>query len=143
MEIGVECFLAEPSDPREVARMVEELGFESLFLPEHTHIPASSIAAASSEADAEFLRFGSRLYDPFTALALACAVTERIRLGTGVCIVLEHDPIALAKRVATLDVLSGDASSSAWVRAGCPRKRRITAPSSDAASTSCASGSSR
>lgn len=91
--------------PAELARAAEERGFESLLFPEHTHIPASrrSPWPGGSTLPKEYWHTN----DPFVALAMAAAVTSRIRIGTGVCLVVEHDPITLAKKVATLDRLSG------------------------------------
>jgi probable F420-dependent oxidoreductase len=90
--------------PAEVARLAEERGFESLWFPEHTHIPASRRSAWPGGADLP--REYWHGYDPFIALTAAAAATSRLRLGTGVCLVIEHDPIVLAKTVATLDRVS-------------------------------------
>jgi probable F420-dependent oxidoreductase len=91
--------------PVELARLTEERGFESLFFTEHTHIPASRETPypAGGELPPEY----SRTYDPFVALSFAAAATERLRIGTGICLVVERDPIVTAKEVASLDVLSG------------------------------------
>ena len=106
MKFGLAVF---PTDwalpPDEVARMAEERGFESLFFPEHTHIPASR--ETPYPAGGELPREYSRIHDPFVALMAAGAVTDRIKLGTGVCLVIERDPITTAKEVATVDHLSG------------------------------------
>ena len=90
--------------PAELAREAEGLGFESLFFPDHTHIPASRRSAAPRGG--ELPREYSRLLDPFVALTSAAAATTTLRLGTGVCLVVERDPIATAKAAATLDLLS-------------------------------------
>lgn len=106
MHVGVGGFLNErTSDVRDVARAAEQAGFESLWLPEHTHIPTSRQTAYPNggELPEEY----ARTLDPFIALTAAASVTSRLRLGTGVCLVAEHDPIVLAKVVGTLDVLSG------------------------------------
>src|SRR5438876_6174709 len=89
----------------ELARAVEERGFESLFVPEHTHIPTSRRSPWPGGADLppEY----RETLDPFLALTAAATVTERILLGTGICLVVERDPITTAKEVATLDHLSG------------------------------------
>lgn len=92
-------------DVVEVGRAVEERGFESLFFPEHTHIPTSRESAWPGGA--ELPDYYSRLLDPFVALAAVAVTTERLKLGTGVCLVVERDPIITAKEVATLDQLSG------------------------------------
>jgi len=90
--------------PVELARAVEERGFDSLFFPEHTHIPASR--KTPFPGGTELPRMYSHTHDPFVALAACAAVTSRIRLGTGICLVIERDPITLAKEVASLDLLS-------------------------------------
>jgi len=106
MKFGVIMF---PTDyaigPAELARAVEERGFESLFFPEHTHIPTSR--RTPWPGGAELPRDYSHTLDPFVALAAAAAVTESLRIGTGICLVVERDPIILAKEVASLDFLSG------------------------------------
>jgi len=88
----------------ELARAAEERGFESLWLPEHTHIPKSRKSPWPGGADLP--REYWHLHDPFVALALAAAVTTRLKLATGICLVIERDPITLAKEVASLDFLS-------------------------------------
>jgi probable F420-dependent oxidoreductase len=106
MKFGVAIFPTEHvQDPGEIARMAEERGFESLLLPEHTHIPASRMTPypGGGELPPEY----SRIYDPFVALMAAAATTERILIGTGVCLVIERDPIITAKEVASIDRLSG------------------------------------
>lgn len=106
MRFGVAMF---PTDyavaPTELARMAEERGFESLFFPEHTHIPASR--ETPYVGGQTLPRQYSHTLDPFIALGAAAAVTERLLLGTGICLVVERDPITTAKEVATLDHLSG------------------------------------
>jgi probable F420-dependent oxidoreductase len=106
MHFGVSMFPTRYSvGPAELARAVEERGFESLFFPEHTHIPTSRRSPWPGGADlpGEY----RETLDPFLALTAAAAVTERILLGTGICLVVERDPITTAKEVATLDLLSG------------------------------------
>src|SRR5438270_11069308 len=106
MKFGVGIFpTADVQDPAQLARMAEERGFECLLFPEHTHIPASRETPypAGGELPPEY----SRTYDPFVALATAAAATERILIGTGICLVIERDPIITAKEVASLDQLSG------------------------------------
>ena len=88
----------------ELARILEQRGFESLFVTEHTHIPASRRTPwpGGGALPKEY----SHTLDPFVGLAAAAAVTSRLRLGTGICLVIQHDPIVMAKEVATLDLLS-------------------------------------
>ena len=106
MELGLGMLLTDYSiDPARFGRLAEEHGFESLFFAEHTHIPTSRETPYSGggELPPEY----SHTVDPFVALAAAAAVTERLKLGTGVCLVIERDPIVTAKEVATLDQVSG------------------------------------
>ncbi len=88
----------------ELARAAEEHGFESLWVPEHTHIPTSR--RTPWPGGAELPRHYLETLDPFGALCAMAAVTSRIKLGTAVCLVIERDPITLAKQVATLDLVS-------------------------------------
>lgn len=107
MRIGITIFATDRSmSPLELAREAEARGFHSLYLPEHTHIPVSRRTPPPT-GEAELPEEYRRTLDPFVTLAAAAAVTERIRLGTGIALVAQHDPINLAKQVATLDWLSG------------------------------------
>jgi len=90
----------------ELAREADARGFYSLYLPEHTHIPTSRRTPAPT-GSAELGEEYKRIPDPYMLLAAASVVTETIRLGTGIGLVAQHDPISLAKQIATLDVLSG------------------------------------
>ena len=106
MDIGVMLFPTDRSiGPVELAQAVEERGLHSLYFPEHTHIPMSRRTPypAGGELPEEY----KRTHDPFLALTAAAVVTERIQLGTGICLVAQRDPIVTAKAVASLDVLSG------------------------------------
>jgi probable F420-dependent oxidoreductase len=105
MRLGVAIFLTDRTiGPIELARAAEERGLASLFLPEHTHVPVDhSPYPAGGELPDEY----RRTLDPFVALTAAAAVTEELRLGTGICLVAQRDPIVTAKEVATLDHLSG------------------------------------
>jgi len=106
VELGLFIFPTDYTiDPRRLAVLAEERGFERLLFPEHTHIPASRDSAWP--AGGELPREYSHLYDPFVALSFAAAATSRIKIGTGVCLVIQRDPITTAKEVASLDVLSG------------------------------------
>jgi len=88
----------------EAAKLCEERGFESFWVPEHTHIPVSR--RSPFPGGGELTKEYSHLNDPFVCLAAAAAVTRTIKLGTGICLVVEHDPIVLAKQIASLDQLS-------------------------------------
>ena len=91
--------------PAEFAAEVEARELDGIFLPEHTHLPLAS--RSPFFADGQLPEPYRRTYDPFVALAMAATVTRRIRLGTGITLLTQHDPIVLAKTVATLDHLSG------------------------------------
>jgi probable F420-dependent oxidoreductase len=106
VELGLAHFATDYGmQPAELARRAEELGFESLFFPEHTHIPASR--DTDYPGGGELPREYSHIVDPFVGLAAAAAATERLKVGTGVCLIIERDPITTAKEVATLDHISG------------------------------------
>jgi probable F420-dependent oxidoreductase len=106
MNFGVAIFPTEQTpSPAELGAMAEERGFESLMFPEHTHIPA--VRETPWPGGDELPPYYSRTYDPFLALTAAAAATERIRIGTCVCLVIERDPIVTAKEVASIDHLSG------------------------------------
>jgi probable F420-dependent oxidoreductase len=105
MDFGVVMFsTAYAIAPDELARALEERGFESLWIPEHTHIPASRRSPWPGGPSLPKEYWSS--YDPFLALMAAAAATRRLKLGTGICLVVERDPITTAKEVATLDRLS-------------------------------------
>jgi len=106
VDYGVSNFVTDYSaPPAEVAREVEARGFESLFVPEHTHIPVARVSPYPAGGDLPEQYWHS--LDPFVALAAAATATTRLKVGTGVCLVVERDPITLAKEVATLDFISG------------------------------------
>ncbi|WP_274559667.1 LLM class F420-dependent oxidoreductase [Streptomyces spiramyceticus] len=106
MRIATTIFLTDETiTPVRLARELEQRGFAGLYLPEHTHIPVSR--ESPFPAGGELPREYGRTLDPFIALGQAAAVTERLALGTGITLVAQHDPIDLAKQVATLDHLSG------------------------------------
>jgi len=105
VKFGITMFPTDLSiGPIELARACEERGFVSLYVPEHTHIPASRItpAPAGEPLGEEYYR----ALDPFVALTAAAAVTERLRVGTGIALVAQRDPIVTAKAVASLDLVS-------------------------------------
>ncbi|MCY4533417.1 MAG: TIGR03619 family F420-dependent LLM class oxidoreductase [Gammaproteobacteria bacterium] len=106
MNIGIFNFITEYAMPvTDLAREVEERGFDSLWLPEHTHIPTSrkSPYPEADELPKEYLH----TLDQFTTLSAAAAVTSTIKLGTGITLIIERDTITAAKAAATLDYLSG------------------------------------
>ena len=106
MKYGIAMFPTDYSiRPDDLARAAEERGFESVFFPEHTHIPTSR--KTPYPAGGELPKEYSHTHDPFVALAMAAAVTKKLKLATGICLVIERDPIVLAKEVASLDLLSG------------------------------------
>lgn len=92
-------------DPGAFARLVEERGHESLFFPEHTHIPASRSTAYPGGG--ELPRKYAHTYDLFVSMTAAALATTKLRVGSGICLVIERDPITTAKEVASIDVLSG------------------------------------
>jgi len=106
MRFGVTIFLTDQTmGPAEIAREAEQRGFVTLLLPEHTHIPARrTTPAPMGEPLPEQYR---RILDPFVALTAAAAATERLRVGTGICLVAQRDALVTAKEVATLDLVSG------------------------------------
>jgi probable F420-dependent oxidoreductase len=106
VRFGVTVFLTDYTiDPASLAREVEARGFHSMWTPEHTHIPASRKTPPPMGEPLPKQYFHA--LDPFVALSYAAAATTTLRIGTGICLVAQHDPIVLAKTVATLDHLSG------------------------------------
>ena len=108
MQIGVEIF---PTDQTigavELAREVEARGFESLWFPEHSHIPTRRATPWGGREGAPPLpEFYWRTFDPFVALGACAAVTTTLKLATGICLVAQRDPIHTAKEVASVDALS-------------------------------------
>lgn len=105
MRFGITMFPTDEAiTPQELAAACEQRGFESLWLPEHTHIPASRLSPWPGGPNLP--REYTRTYDPFVGLAMAAAATTTLKLATGVCLVVERDPIITAKEVASLDRLS-------------------------------------
>jgi probable F420-dependent oxidoreductase len=105
MHIGV-CIFATDYAIRidELARAAEERGFESLWVPEHTHIPTSR--RTPFPGGAQLPKEYSHTLDPFVSLMAAAAATTRLKVGTGICLIIERDTIITAKEVASLDLLS-------------------------------------
>ena len=105
MFFGVSMFATDYAiRPDDLARLLEERGFESMWVPEHTHIPASRRSPWPGGADLPKEYWHT--YDPFLALTAAATVTKNLKLGTGICLIIERDPITTAKEVASLDMLS-------------------------------------
>ena len=104
MQTGIAIFDTEYSIPiEELARAAEERGFESLWVPEHTHIPTSR---KSPFAGGELPEHYKHTLDPFVSLTAAAMVTKRLKVGTGICLVIERDTITTAKSVASVDFVS-------------------------------------
>ena len=108
MKIGIFVFeTAHSVDTAILAKRAEELGFEAFWVPEHAVIPVKTTSPFRGSPDGVIPDSYKRIVDPFIALARAAAVTQTIKLGTGVCLVPERNPLILAKEVATLDHFSG------------------------------------
>ena len=106
MKIGaVMFFTTESMQPAPLARAMEERGFESLWVPEHTHIPSSLKSAYP--ASGGLVRAYYELMDPFLALNTAATVTTKLKVGTGIALITQRDPIVTAKMVSSIDQLSG------------------------------------
>jgi probable F420-dependent oxidoreductase len=106
MEFGIATFVNDDSiDPVSLARAIEDRGFESLVVAEHTHIPASR--ESPYPAGGELPPFYYRTLDPFVTLAAAAAVTSKIELFTGIALLIQRDPITTAKEAASIDLVSG------------------------------------
>lgn len=105
MKFGVSTFITDEGLPvTELARALEERGFDSLFVAEHTHIPVDGPIPPDGDLPPHDYY---RSLDPFVALTAAAVVTDRLTLGTGIALVVQRDPIALAKEAASLDHVSG------------------------------------
>jgi probable F420-dependent oxidoreductase len=106
MDFGIGYFPTyDAVGPGEIARIAEQRGHESLFFAEHTHIPASR--ETPYPAGGELPRKYATTYDLFVALTAAADATSSLRVGSGICLVIERDPITTAKEVASVDHLSG------------------------------------
>src|SRR4051794_14649606 len=106
LEFGLAMFPADYAiDPVTLGRLAEERGFESLWFPEHTHIPVSRETPypAGGNLPPEYWH----THDPFVALGAVAGATTTLKLGTGICLIVERDPITTAKEVASLDMISG------------------------------------
>jgi len=106
MEFGAAIFFTDYSmAPVELAVALEERGFESLWAPEHSHIPLSRLSPFPQGGDLPKKYYD--VMDPFVTLSAAAGATKRLKVGTGICLVVQRDPIQTAKQVATLDQISG------------------------------------
>jgi probable F420-dependent oxidoreductase len=106
MDLGVCYFPTDYGiDVSELGRALEDRGFKSLFVPEHTHIPLSR--RTPFPGGGELPKRYSHTHDPFVALSFAAAATKRLKVGTGILLVPQHEPIVTAKAIASLDQLSG------------------------------------
>src|SRR3954466_3846496 len=127
MHLGLAIFATDESiAPGELARWAEDLGFESLFFPEHTHIPAGR--ETPYPGGGELPREYTRQLDPFVACTHAAAATTQLKVGTGICLVPQHEPPPLAQGPAT--------------RGRPPRRGRPPGPRPPGASTSSPAGGS-
>ena len=105
MQFGAAIFATDYSiRPDDLAKLLEDRGFDSMWVPEHTHIPASRISPWPGGSDLP--RDYWHTYDPFVALTAAAGATTDLKLGTGICLMMERDPITTAKEVASLDMIS-------------------------------------
>ena len=105
MQYGAMMFSTDYSiRPDDLAKMLEDRGFESMWVPEHTHIPAGRQSPWPGGGDLPKEYWHT--YDPFVALTAAAAVTKTLKLGTGICLMIERDPITTAKEIASLDMIS-------------------------------------
>jgi probable F420-dependent oxidoreductase len=105
MKFGISTFVNDDTiDPVSLARAIEERGFDSLVVPEHTHIPANRESPYPGGGDLPSVYY--RTLDPFVTLAAAAAVTSKIELFTGVALLIQRDPITTAKETASIDLIS-------------------------------------
>jgi len=127
--------------PGELGAALEMRGFESLWAPEHSHIPSSR--RTPFPQGGELPKKYCDVMDPFVSLTAAAVATNTLKIGTGVCLVAQRDPIQTAKLVASIDQISGADFCSASAAAGTPKKWPTTAQRSTRASNCCASVSQR
>jgi probable F420-dependent oxidoreductase len=118
MTFGVSTFMTDEGlGPAELAQVLEDRGFDSLFVAEHTHMPVGGQTPPDSDLPP---RDYYRSLDPFVALTAAAVVTKRLVLGTGIALVIQRDPITLAKEAASLDFVSGGrfqlGLGAGWIR---------------------------
>ena len=121
MEVGVlVTATAQSGDLAEVARRVEAEGFDSLWIPEHPVIPVGHQTPFPGAADGQLPEHYNRWADPFIALTVAATVTTKVKLGTGICLLPEREPLVTAKTIASLDLYSGGrvviGAGAGWLR---------------------------
>ena len=121
MEVGVlVTATAQSGDLAEVAQRVEAEGFDSLWIPEHPVIPVGHQTPFPGAADGQLPEHYTRWADPFIALTVAATVTKRVKLGTGICLLPEREPMVTAKTIASLDLYSGGrvviGAGAGWLR---------------------------
>jgi alkanesulfonate monooxygenase SsuD/methylene tetrahydromethanopterin reductase-like flavin-dependent oxidoreductase (luciferase family) len=131
------CSMSAP----DLARALEERGFESVWAPEHSHIPLSRKTPFSGGGDLPKQYYDAM--DPFVVLAAASEATKTIKVGTGVALIQQRDAIQTAKLVASIDQVSHGRSCLASAAAGTRTKWKTTAQSTRPASSGCASPSRR
>ena len=143
MEIGVIIFPTDKAiQPIQLAKEVESRGFESLWFPEHSHIPCSRETPWGGMKNAPPLPEEYwRSHDQFVALAACAAATTKLRVGTGITLVAQRDPIWLAKEIASLDMIPTVASILVSAMAGTSKKCVTTSWTSPSVATFCASTS--
>lgn len=108
MDIGISTTAtARSGDLAEVARHVEALGYDSLWIPEHPVVPVHRTTPFPASRDGHMPEHYMQWTDPFIALTVAATATQTIKLGTGICLLPERDPLVTAKVVASLDLYSG------------------------------------
>jgi probable F420-dependent oxidoreductase len=106
MKFGISTFVTDDGiDPVSLAKAIEERGFASLVIAEHTHIPASRESAYPEGGELPDVYY--KTLDPFVTLAAAAAVTSKIELFTGIALLIQRDPIITAKEAASIDLISG------------------------------------
>ncbi|MBM3591701.1 MAG: LLM class flavin-dependent oxidoreductase [Alphaproteobacteria bacterium] len=139
MKIGAAMFFTDYSmTPGELAVALEERGFDSLWAPEHSHIPLAR--TASYPGGGALPREYYEVMDPFITLTAAAAATKRLLLGTGICLVVQRDPIQTAKAVATIDHISAGPFFLVSAMAGTRMRLKTTARSSPHATSWRANG---
>ena len=122
MKVGVFLLTSDPAtDPAVIAKKAEDVGFASFLVPEHPIIPIQFSTGYPGSRDGRIPEGAKRIADPFVALARASAVTTKIQLGTGICLVPERNPLLLAKEIASLELLRR--AVSVWHRRGLAERR--------------------